>query len=439
LEHAGIMLEMGLTFSLITIFILILLSAFFAGSETALTGASRTRMHTLEQEGNKRAALVNKLRARKEDMIGALLLGNTLVNILASAIATNFLIRIFGDAGIFYATLGMTLALLVFAEVMPKTYALHRADDMAMKIAPLVRVVIMIFAPVVKMVSFIVRKILMSFGTDTRMVSVGSHIEVLRGAIELHHGPEEETQEQRAMLRSILELGHVTVGVVMTHRKNVEMIDGSLPIPQIIEEVLQSAYTRIPIWQETPDNIIGIIHTKSLLKEIQAQRGDLDRVKLRALVTEPWFVPESTTLFDQLQAFRQRREHFALVVDEYGSLRGVVTLEDILEEIVGEIDDETDEIVAGVRKQPNGSYLIDGTLAIRDLNREFEWGLPDDQGYATLAGLILHEAQMIPDAGQVFQFYGFTFEVVRRQRNQITLVRVTPPKKAGAEEKGKAA
>ena len=425
---------MTLTVSLVTIGFLILLSAFFAGSETAMTGVSRSRMHALAKEGNKRAALVNKLRERKEHLIGSLLLGNTLINILSSAIATELLTAYFGDIGIFYATMSMTLMLLIFAEVMPKTYALHNADEMAMTIAPIVRVIVGVFAPVIKVVSFIVRAMLRLFGTDIGRVGAGSHIEVLRGAIELHHGPEEETQEQRNMLRSILDLADVNVGKVMTHRKNIETIEGNQPVGIIIDEVLKSAYTRIPIWKDTPDNIIGIVNTKSMLKEIQAQRGNIDRVSLTALVTEPWFVPEKTSLFDQLQAFRKRREHFALVVDEYGALMGLVTLEDILEEIVGDIDDETDEIVAGVRKQPNGSYLIDGTLSVRDLNREFDWGLPDDKGYSTLAGLILHESQMIPDAGQVFHFYGFTFEVVRRQRNQITLVRVTPPKKAVKEE-----
>ncbi len=430
---------MTLTASLALIAFLILLSAFFSGSETALTGVSRSRMHALEKEGNKRAALVNKLRERKEHMIGSLLLGNTLVNILSSAIATNLMTQYFGEIGIFYATFSMTLVLLIFAEVMPKTFALHNSDEMAMRIAPVVRLVIVLLAPIIKVVAFIVRATLKLFGTDIGRVDAGSHIEVLRGAIELHHGPAEETQEQRAMLRSILELADVPVGKVMTHRKNIETIEGNQPVGVIIDEVLKSPYTRIPVWIDTPDNIIGIVNTKSMLKEIQAQRGNIDRVSLSALVTEPWFVPEKTSLFDQLQAFRKRREHFALVVDEYGALMGLVTLEDILEEIVGDIDDETDEIVAGVRKQPNGSYLIDGTLSVRDLNREFDWALPDDKGYSTLAGLILHESQMIPDAGQVFHFYGFTFEVVRRQRNQITLVRVTPPKKPAKEEAAKVA
>ncbi|MCB9991671.1 MAG: HlyC/CorC family transporter [Rhodospirillales bacterium] len=419
--------------SVIAIFVLLILSAFFSGSETALTAASKARLHSLAKAGNKRAVLVNKIREKKERMIGALLLGNNLVNILASALATSVLIKVFGEAGVVYATLVMTLLVLIFAEVLPKTYALHFADKMAMFIAPVIHAVTIVLAPVVEMITALVRFVLRLAGVDISMVSAGSHAELLRGVIEMHTGPEEETNEQRAMLRSILDLADVEVCEVMTHRKNVTMIDAAQPVEKIIEELLDSPYTRVPLYRDNQDNIVGIIHVKSMVKEIQAQDGKTDKIDPVALATEPWYIPEATTLFDQLQVFRQRREHFAIVVDEYGSFMGVVTLEDIIEEIVGEIEDEMDEIVAGVRKQPNGTYLVDGDVTIRDLNREFEWDLPDNH-YSTVAGLILHEAEMIPEAGQSFNFFGLRFDIVKRQRNQITLVRITPKKKKPAEE-----
>ncbi len=419
--------------ALIAIVILVGLSGFFAGSETALTGASRARMHTLEKEGSKRAALVNKIRERKDNMIGALMLGNTAVHVMASAIAAGLLIELFGEAGVLYASAAMTAVMIVFGEVLPKTYALHRADSMAMTIAPLIKAVIAIFAPLTAMITFIVRFILRLCGMDMSMVSSGHHLELLRGAIDLHRGPEEEVQAQRAMLRSVLDLADVEVFEIMTHRKNVAMVDASLPMNRIVEEVLDSAYTRLPLWKDDPDNIVGVIHVKALLKDMKTHEGRISKPDIRSLSTEPWFIPESTTLFDQLQAFRQRREHFALVVDEYGSFKGVVTLEDIIEEIVGEIEDELDEVVAGVRKQPNGSYMVDGDVTIRDLNREFEWNLPDEN-YATIAGLVLHEAQVLPEPGQAFHFYGFRFDIVRRQRNQITLVRISPPPRKQASE-----
>ncbi len=416
----------GIFFPLLAILILIILSAFFSSSETALTAASKARMYAREKEGDKSAALVNRIRDQKDRMIGALLLGNNLVNILASALATSLLIKLFGEAGVVYATLVMTLLVLVFAEVLPKTYALHHAESLSMRIAPVIRVVIMIFAPITEAVTWVVRLILKIFGIDISRVTAGSHLELLRGAIDMHQGPEEETQEQRAMLRSILDLADVDLEDIMTHRKNVTMIDAGLPMAEIISTVLDSPHTRLPLWQNNPDNITGVIHAKLLLKELSACRGDVDKIVLDNIVMEPRFVPETTNLYDQLQAFREKQEHFGIVVDEYGAFMGIVTLEDILEEIVGEIDDEHDLAAQSVRQQKNNSFVVDGTVAIRDLNREYDWGLPDGD-YATLAGLILFEAQTIPNAGQSFMFYGFRFDILRRSRNQITKIRVTPP------------
>lgn len=418
---------LGIPGSLIAIGILIALSGFFAGAETALTAASRTRMHTLEKAGNKKAALVNKIRARKDNMIGALMLGNTAVHVMASALAANLLIYMFGETGVLYASAVMTVLVLIFGEVLPKTYALHYADDAAMAISPVIRAVIALFAPITKLITVTVRIMLGLLGADLSKVKMGSHLEVLRGAIELHQGPEEEI-EQRAMLRSILDLVDVTVGDIMIHRKNVTMIDAGEPLQSIVEEALSVPFTRVPLWRDRPDNIVGILHSKMLLRSVREAGNQLDQIRIEDISMEPWFIPETTTLFDQLQAFRARREHFAIVVDEYGVFMGIVTLEDILEEIVGDIDDEQDITVPGVRKAPGGGYLVDGEVTIRDLNREFEWNLPDND-YATLAGLVLYESQMVPHVGQTFSFYGFRFEVARRHRNQLTQIKITPPKK----------
>lgn len=412
------------------VFILLVLSAFFSGSETALTAASRSRLHEWAKRGNKRAAMVNKIRERKDRMIGALLLGNNLVNILASALATSLLIKMFGDAGVVYATIIMTVLVLIFAEVLPKTYALTHADRMSVAIAPIIRFIVWLFFPVAEAVTFIVRLLLKLFGADMSKISAGSHMEVLRGVIELHDGNDDETQEQRAMLRSVLDLFEVDVEEIMTHRQNVLMLNVDDPIEKIIENVLESTYTRMPVYRDKQDNIIGVLHAKVLMRELkkyEQNKEDLANIDIESLAADPWFVPEATTLYAQLQAFKKRREHFAAVVDEYGSLMGILTLEDILEEIVGEIEDEHDETVVGVRKQADGTFLVDGDVTIRDLNREFEWELPDDKGYSTIAGLIIHEAQTIPDAGQSFTFYNFRFDVVKRQRNQLEQIRLTAP------------
>jgi Mg2+/Co2+ transporter CorB len=422
-------MDLSLTFSIVAILVLLVLSAFFSGSETALTAASRVRLKTREKEGDKRAELTNKIREKKDRMIGALLLGNNLVNIMASAIATSVLIKLFGESGVIYATLIMTFLVLIFAEVLPKTYAVHHAESMSMSIAPIIRIVIVLFAPVTETVTWIVRRVLSLFGVDISKVTAGSHLELLRGAIDLHEGegPGQQTQEQRAMLRSILDLAEVNTEDIMIHRKNVMMIDVDKPMDEIIQDAINSPCTRLPLWKDYPDNIVGVLHARELLREFMDVGGDLEKVNLMRVAMAPWFIPETTNLYDQLQAFRERKEHFAVVIDEYGSFMGIVTLEDILEEIVGDIDDEHDEAVTGVRRLSNGSYIIDGTVPIRDLNRAFEWGLPHED-YATIAGLVLYESQMVPDVGQSFRFHGFQLDVVRKQRNQITLVRLTPPK-----------
>jgi Mg2+/Co2+ transporter CorB len=234
------------------------------------------------------------------------------------------------------------------------------------------------------------------------------------------------------MLHSILDLDDVEVYEVMTHRRSVEMLDIRDSPRNLVEQVLRSPYTRLPLYDKDQDNIIGVVHAKALLRAIGTSEKGMDSVDICAVATEPWFIPDSTSLLEQLQAFRQRREHFALVVDEYGAFMGVVTLEDILEEIVGDIDDEHDMTVAGVRPQADGSYIVNGSVTIRDLNREFDWRLPDDEA-TTIAGLVLYEARMIPDPGQVFRFHKFRFEILRRQRNQITLLRVRPPAAALSE------
>ncbi|MEI6985935.1 MAG: HlyC/CorC family transporter [Rhodospirillaceae bacterium] len=423
---------MGLWITIGAIVVLMVVAAFFSGAETALTGASRARMHQLEQDGNRRAWRVNRLRDKKEQMIGALLLGNNASNILSSALATSVAIRIFGDSGVIYATVAMTVLVLVFSEVMPKTYAINSADRMSLLIAPMVQGVVFVLAPVTSAVGWLVFHMLRLMGANIWTKGIVSSEDELRGAIELHGGfdtQEEvkgEVKEERAMLRSILDLTNVEVSEIMTHRRNLVTVDATLPPNEIVDAVLNSPFTRVPLWQGEVDNIIGVLHAKALLREVHAQGGQLDRMDILAIAHKPWFTPDTTNLFDQLQAFRKRREHFALVVDEYGSLMGIVTLEDVLEEIVGDIADEHDVQVAGVLAEPGGSYVVDGWVTIRDLNREFEWRLPDDKA-STIAGLVLIEARRIPNIGQTFVFYDFRFEILGRQRNQITSLRLFPP------------
>ena len=416
-----------LTTNVLVILLLLGLSAFFSGSETALTAASRPLLHHLELSGHPRAGLVNTLRRDKERLIGSILIGNNLVNILASVLATRVLIETFGEAGIVYATLAMTVLIVVFAEVLPKSYAINHADRMSLFVAPVVRLFLILFSPAARTVQILVRGMLRALGVGPahgRGVGFAEH--ELRGAIELHKGGDRAARHERIMLHSILDLGDVEVGDVMVHRSGVATVDADLPAEEIVREVVASPYTRIPLWRGKPDNVIGVLHAKALLKAVQENPGGIAELEIAALATKPWFIPDTTDLLSQLQAFRRRGEHFALVVDEYGDLMGIVTLEDILEEIVGDIFDETDVPRRGIRPQPDGTVIADGNITIRDLNRRFDWRLPDE-GPATIAGLVLHESRLIPDPGQVFTFHDFRFEILGRKGNRITAIRITPP------------
>ncbi|MBK1698484.1 HlyC/CorC family transporter [Rhodovibrio salinarum] len=419
--------------SILAILGLLVCSGFFSGSETAMTGASRARMHALEQQGSRAATIVNRMWLRKERLIGAILLGNNLVNIAASAIATSVAITLVGENGVFAATVVMTLLVLIFSEVLPKTYAIHHADRMAVFVGPILRVFVVVFGPVNHAIFLVVRATFKIFGVD-----IGSPIgaeqseEELRGAIDLHAGGSEEVRQERQMLRSILDLGDVEVGEIMTHRKNVVTVNADLPIDELITEVLSTPYTRVPMWRGTPDNIVGVIHAKELFRAAKELSGQEEKIDVAEVANPPWFIPDATDLLSQLQSFRQRHEHFAIVVDEYGEVLGIVTLEDILEEIVGDIADEHDVEIEGVRQLKDGAVIVEGTVTIRDLNRQFEWKLPDEEA-STIAGLVLHEARRIPEIGQVFVFHGFRFEILGRQRNQVTSLKVTPLDENGEE------
>ena len=401
-------------------------AAFFAGAETALTAASRARMQALETGGDKRAALANRLIARRGRLISAMLLGGQLVTIAASAYMTSVLVVAVGERGVVYATVIMTALIVVFGEVLPKTVAIAYPDRVSLLIAPVVSFFVTVFGPIVSAVELLVRGILRLCGVSlgTRETGVSGH-EELRGAVDILHREGGVARDDRDMFGGLLELDEIPVGDAMIHRTNMRTLDADTPPDELIREVLASPYTRMPLWRGDPDNIIGMLHTKDLFRAFAAAGGDASRIKAADIALEAWFIPEATTLRDQLQAFLRRKTHSALVVDEYGVVLGLITLEDIIEEIVGDIKDEHDVIVQGVRQQLDGSLIVDGSVPIRDLNRAMDWDLPDEEA-ATIAGLVIHEARAIPEPRQTFVFHGVRFEVLRRQRNRIALLRLTP-------------
>ena len=405
---------------IIAIIILLALSGFFSGSETALTAASRARMHALEKDGDKRAEAVNRLIANREGLIGSILLGNNVVNILASVLATSLFTHLFGQGGVAMAmaTGVMTVLVLVFAEVMPKTYAIGRPDSTAMTVAGVISVLVAAFSWIVKMIQAIVTVTLRLVGLGAPAEAMSADEEI-RGAIDLHASEGGVAAADRLRLVGALDLKELTVEDVMIHRKNIKMLSADLEPRQLVMKALASPHTRIPLYRGEKEEIVGILHAKDLLRAIIPLGGDLANLDLDSIMRKPWFVPETTPVQDQLDAFLKERSHFALVVDEYGELQGLITLEDILEEIVGSIHDEHDIAVQGVRPQEDGSINVDGWVPIRDVNRAMNWHLPDDEA-VTVAGLVIHEAQTIPEAGQTFVFHGYRFNVLRRQRNQVT-------------------
>ena len=416
-------------YAILSIFCLILVSAFFSGAETGLTATSRARLTEIERRGSKRAAMALKLTEMPERLIGSLLLGNNLANITASAVATAALIKIFGDSGAVIASGVMTVIILIFAEVMPKTYAIAYPERVALAVAPIMRFIAAVLGPIVLTVEFIVRNSLKLFGVniDDDAGVLSAHDE-LRGAIALHHKEETLVKTDRDMLGGILDLKDLEVADIMVHRTKMKTLDGGQSIKELISEMLDSPHTRMPVWKGNADNIIGVLHAKSLFAAMQKANGDAGKIKLDDVMTPAWFVPDTRPLEDQLNAFLRRKVQLALVVDEYGEVQGLVTLEDILEEIVGDIKDEFDGVATGVRKTRDGSYVVDGTVPIRDLNRSFDWRLPDEEA-TTLAGLVIHEARMIPEQGQAFSFHGFRFEVLKKRKQQVTSLKVTPLEK----------
>jgi Mg2+/Co2+ transporter CorB len=416
------------------LFFCILASALFSASETAMTAASRARMHALEKQGGARAAMVNRLLGGRDRLIGTMLLGNTLFNIGSSALLTTVLVAMVGESGALYATIAMTVLLLVFAEVLPKTIAINYPDRTSLIVAPIVSVFVTVFGPILYMVEAVVRGALYLCGLrlDDKHALLSPQ-EELKSAVDLMHKEGGVARADRDMFGGLLDLKELAVSDVMVHRTKMIALDADAPIADLVREVVASPYTRVPLWRGTPDNIIGVLHAKDLLRAMSDANGDASQVRLEPITVAPWFVPDTTTLEAQLQAFRKRKTHFALVVDEYGDVQGLVTLEDILEEIVGDIRDEHDVAVVGVRRQTDGSVIVEGSAPIRDLNRVMAWDLPDEEA-TTIAGLVIHEARAIPEQGQKFTFHGFRFEVLRKQRNRITLLRLTPEQKAEGRE-----
>ncbi len=408
----------------ISILLLLILSGFFSGSETALTASTRSRLTGLSNKGHKNAKTAIELLNKKESLIGAILLGNNLVNILASALATSLSIKIFGDTGVAYAVIIMTALIVIFAEILPKTYALTNSEKLALTVSPIFRPIVYLLWPVTwmmeKIVFFILSIFKIKLEKNMRVLSVEDEI---RGTLDLHHKEGRLYKSDKDMVTGVLDLAEVTVEDVMVHRSNMFTVNIDDDPKKILNSVINSSFTRIPVWQNNDENIIGIIHSKHLLK-IMSQNRDITRSDMMQSLIKPLFIPETTSLKEQLKMHLNTKKKLAIVVDEYGVLMGMISLEDIMEEIVGDITDEIDEGLTSVVKNEDGTLTINGGTEIRDINRIYNWNLPEEEAN-TLSGLIIHESRSFPSEGQVFNYYGFIFEILEVKDNLIHKIKVS--------------
>ncbi|MEI8320997.1 MAG: CNNM domain-containing protein [Alphaproteobacteria bacterium] len=404
---------------------LFLLASFLSATETSLGAFSRPRIHRLSQKGNAKAKIIEELSQKMNHVLGTVLIGNNATNTLATSLATSVFIQLFDEKGVILSSICLALFIIIFLEVLPKTYAINHPENFVLKIGSFLKVFIKILSPLMYLVQIISEKCLGLLGVKTdKGDGWSSSLEELRSVIDLHG--KERLKKESSMLHSILDLASVTVEEIMVHRSDVEMIHLDASMDKVYEQIVASRYSRLPLWEKESENIVGVLHTKTFLKEYSKLKGRKKAVDLRKIVDRPWFVPGVTPLLHQMHAFRDQRTHLALVVDEYGSFSGIVTLEDILEEIVGQIDDEYDLENVHIRPAKNGCFWVDGIVTIRDFNRHFGLELPDEEA-ATIGGLLIYESQDIPKVGQTYLFYDVEFKILRREDNQITLVKIKFP------------
>ena len=412
--------------SILIVIGLLVLSGLLSGSETSITSVSKSKIHKLAIRGDKKAKLLLKLINRKSDLISSLLIGNNFVNILASVLATAILIKYYGDKGIVYSTIVMSLLIVIFSEVLPKNYALLRPDRFALAMTSYLYFFSKLISPIMIFLKFLNWSFfkIMNIETENKVTSKSAR-EDIRNIINMHEDEGRLLKDEGDMLNAILDLKEITVEKIMTHRKNIYSIDIDND-EDFFSRISQSSFSRILVWKGSLGNIQGIIHAKNVLTNLDKD-GKLNIAKIKENLIKPWFIPETTKAKDQLNEFIQRKEKLAFVVDEYGELMGLISMEDIIEEIVGNIFDEKDFSTIGIRKIDNNSYRIRGDVNIRDINRELDIKIPEENS-STIAGYIIHQTESFPDVGQIFSYENIEYEIINKNKNQITQIKLTLPK-----------
>lgn len=413
-----------------TIVFLLALAGLISATETAITATSPGRIQQLISEGNKRAAVLKSILKIKEKVISTLLIGNSIANTLCTTIATSMFIELFGDdMGTLISSITMSFIIIIFSEVVPKAMAVAKPEKLSLFAAPGLILFMKLLAPVNKMLNYIVRFAFVLFKIDHKQDMSGA--DEVRGVIEHHLNEGNVVKDDRDMLGGILDIRNLIVGDIMIHRSKINSVNIDNPKADIIKFALDCGHTRIPVWQNDPDNIIGILHIRDLLRLLQELKGEIDKLNIPTLLVDPWFISDNALVTQQLQAFRERQSHLACVVDEYGELQGIITLEDILEEIVGQIYDEHDVGKNKIVKISSKEYTIDGTVTVRDLNRELGWNIPDSEAN-TIAGFLIHEMQRIPGKGESIIIDNLKIVVKTKSSNRIKTVKIYIQKEKGA-------
>jgi Mg2+/Co2+ transporter CorB len=412
---------LGTLFSLLGL--LLLLSAFFSGTETAMMSINRYRLRHRARQGHRSARLAEALLKRPDRLIGLILLGNNFVNILASSLVTIIALRLGGEGAIAIGAGLLTLVILIFAEVAPKTVAALHPERIALPAALIYYPLLKLAYPIVWSVNLMANGVLRLLGVSTEHTQghALSH-EELRTVVS-EAGALIPKRHQR-MLISVLELQDVTVDDIMVPRNEIDGIDLEDDWDHLVEQLTDSRHTRLPVYRGDLDQVVGILHLRSILPELAEH--ELTRKHLEAKALEPYFVPEATPLHTQLVNFQRAKRRLALVVDEYGDIQGLVTLDDILEEIVGEFTTDPADVYREVQPEPDGSFMVNGGANVRELNRTMGWRLPTD-GPKTINGLIVERLETIPEPGAILRLAGYQLEIVQTADNLVRTVRVRPP------------
>ena len=407
---------------LIAIIILLFLSALSSGSETALTAVSKLQAHRQNEKGIKNANFILKVKELKDEFITGILLANNLFNILATALMTELLVSEFGGFGITVATILMTLVIVIFSEVTPKIFAINKPMMYAIKVAKFFYIYTKVIKPIVKLINSISGRILRGLGLNLNSDQSKVMKEEFEGAVQLQRQLSKEGDYEAEYMSNLLELRKLKVDELMTHRNEIIFIDVEDPFKQNLKSINSSTYTRIPVIKGNFNNLIGIIDIRELLKDSNFNENG-NNAQIEKTSFQPIFIPQNKLAMKQLIDFKTQREHISMVVDEYGEIQGLITLEDIIEEIIGEIFDETDVDESYLEKIDDNNYLFNGNASIREINRSLNVELPDK--FVTLSGLIHELAKEIPKVGKVIFYKDLKIQIISRSISKINKVKLS--------------